>query len=368
MRITKQQCGIEFKKGDAVRILGPGDHFLPFSEVRLYPRRYRLDSQEVDLAVLRQAENAEEFLDFVDVQEGELCIVFEDGVLLEALRAGSFAYWKGLHNYSFVRADISQPMIQPDVKRDWLRKPGIIEYVNVFTVESYEKGALFINRQFQGLLEPGDYTYWKCAESVLVTRCDLRIQQLDVAGQELLSKDKVTLRINFTCQLQAADPEKLLREALNPMQQLYSAIQLSLREYTGGFTLDELLENREKIGSTVLEHVRDQAESIGYKMISAGARDIILPGEVREIMNRVLLAEKQAQANLIQRREETASTRSLMNTAKLMENNPTLLRLKELESVEKIVEKVQEIRLMGGGSLLDQVGDLFIQRQSSGEK
>ena len=167
----------------------------------------------------------------------------------------------------------------------------------------------------------------------------------------------------FTCQIQAADPEKVLRQSVNPLQQLYSAWQLSLREYTGGFTLDELLENREKIGTTVLEHVKEKAEAIGYKLISAGARDIILPGEVREIMNRVLLAEKQAQANIIQRREETASTRSLMNTAKLMENNPTLLRLKELESLEKMIEKVQEIKLMGGGSFLDQLGSLLSDRK-----
>ena len=111
------------------------------------------------------------------------------------------------------------------------------------------------------------------------------------------------------------------------------------------------------------EHVKEKAEAIGYKLISAGARDIILPGEVREIMNRVLLAEKQAQANIIQRREETASTRSLMNTAKLMENNPTLLRLKELESLEKMIEKVQEIKLMGGGSFLDQLGSLLSDRK-----
>jgi hypothetical protein len=76
-------------------------------------------------------------------------------------------------------------------------------------------------------------------------------------------------------------------------------------------------------------------------------------------MNQVLIAEKKAQANLIMRREETASTRSLLNTAKLIEDNPMLLRLKELEYVEKIAEKIDNISVSGGGVLIDQLRQLF---------
>ena len=71
-------------------------------------------------------------------------------------------------------------------------------------------------------------------------------------------------------------------------------------------------------------------------------------GDIREILNQVVTAEKQAQANLIRRREETAATRSLLNAAKLMEGNPLLLRLKELESLEKIADKVEKIAVVGG--------------------
>ncbi len=359
MRISDPDCGLLFKHGSLKKVLGPGFYFLPGSDIQTHNRRGRFSSSEMDIAILEKAENAAEFLDFKDVEDGFICLVFEDGIYHECLKPGRYAYWKGLHRYEFVLGNVAQPYIEHHIKRDWLRKPGVVEWVNAFVVRNFEKGALFINRAFQGLLEPGDYAYWKCADAVEVNTCDLRIQQLDVSGQELLSKDKVTLRINFTCQVQAVEPEKLLRESVNPMQQLYTALQLSLREYTGGFTLDELLENRDKIGATVLGHVREEAKRIGYEILSAGARDIILPGDIREIMNRVILAEKQAQANIIQRREETASTRSLMNTAKLMENNPTLLRLKELESMEKIIEKVKEIKLMGGGSLLEQLGSLL---------
>jgi regulator of protease activity HflC (stomatin/prohibitin superfamily) len=77
-------------------------------------------------------------------------------------------------------------------------------------------------------------------------------------------------------------------------------------------------------------------------------KDVILPGEMKTILNQVVEAEKRAQANLIQRREETAATRSLLNTARLMEENRTLLRLKELETLEKVTEKIDKLTVYGG--------------------
>jgi len=77
-------------------------------------------------------------------------------------------------------------------------------------------------------------------------------------------------------------------------------------------------------------------------------KDIVLPGEIRDILNQVVAAEKQAQANLIRRREETASTRSLLNTVRLMEENPLLIRMKELETLERVVEKVDRVTVSDG--------------------
>ena len=91
------------------------------------------------------------------------------------------------------------------------------------------------------------------------------------------------------------------------------------------------------------------------EFVSAGLRDIVLPGEVREIMNTVLVAEKKAQASVITRREEVASTRSLLNTAKLMEENATLFKLKELEYLERICEKVGSISLDNASGILEQL-------------
>ena len=107
--------------------------------------------------------------------------------------------------------------------------------------------------------------------------------------------------------------------------QLYIVLQLVLREYVGTLTLDELLKNKQEVGHYVLQKLKEKERDFGVTFLFAGLKDIILPGEIKEILNTVLIAEKQAQANVITRREETASTRSLLNTAKLMEQNKTFI-------------------------------------------
>ncbi len=77
---------------------------------------------------------------------------------------------------------------------------------------------------------------------------------------------------------------------------------------------------------------------------------MILPGDMREILNQVVAAQKEAEANVIRRREETNATRSLLNTAKVMAENPVMLRLKELEALETIAGKVDKLTVMNGTS------------------
>jgi regulator of protease activity HflC (stomatin/prohibitin superfamily) len=136
-------------------------------------------------------------------------------------------------------------------------------------------------------------------------------------------------------------------------------MQLKLRAFVGNYTLDELLDQKENIANAVFENIKDSVETLGVKVLSCGIRDVILTGEMKEIMNQVLIAQKKAQANIITRREETASTRSLLNTAKLMEENEMLFKLKEMEYVEKIAEKIGEITVAGNGGVVKQLKDIF---------
>src|SRR5258708_40365373 len=118
----------------------------------------------------------------------------------------------------------------------------------------------------------------------------------------------------------------------NHSQHLHRTLQFAVRRTLASRTLDEILAERVDIDESVAAEVRKDAETFGVRVGEMGLKDVILPGEMRDILNQVVTAEKQSQANLIRRREETAATRSLLNTVKLMEDNPLMVRLKELET------------------------------------
>jgi regulator of protease activity HflC (stomatin/prohibitin superfamily) len=190
-------------------------------------------------------------------------------------------------------------------------------------------------------------------------KVDIRTSQMELSGQELLTKDKAAVRMNFQLEYRVIDVQKALLDNTNFSKQLYTTGQLAMREIVGTLTLDELLESKEKVGDFVMNSLKVNSTKLGIEVSQAGIRDIILPGEVKDIMNQVLIAEKKAQANAITRREETASTRTMLNTAKLMEDNSVLLKLKEMEYIEKIAGKIGEIKLSNGGTLANQLSQIL---------
>ena len=135
-------------------------------------------------------------------------------------------------------------------------------------------------------------------------------------------------------------------------EHLYRSVQIAVRQYLGKRTLEEMLAEKTDLDAAVAETVRREMEPFGVRVGVIALKDVVLPGEVRDILNQVVTAEKQAQANLIRRREEVASTRSLLNTAKLMGENPLLVRLKEFEALERIADKVEKITVVGGMNAL----------------
>lgn len=115
----------------------------------------------------------------------------------------------------------------------------------------------------------------------------------------------------------------------------------------------------------LLDTLKEKGKELYLSINEASVKDIILPGEIRDIMNTVLVAEKRAQANVITRREEVASTRSLLNTARLMDENATLYKLKELEYVERICEKVGNININGGSDVLSQLTGMLSSNKNN---
>jgi len=315
----------------------------------------------LSMDVLLRDANIRQVLEVIEVGKDELLLIYENALLKAAFPVGVYAYWK--NNFSYKKQLVKVEQLIPSVEMLGLivDNPVLTPFVRVYAVNVYEKGILYVDGQFEAILEPGTYTYWKNDKNLVVYKCDTRAIQMDMNGQEILTKDKANIRLNLVFTYKIYDIVKAA-SSKEYDKQLYSILQLAVREAIAVLSLDELLDKREQITIEILSQINGRCAEMGIAVINGGIRDIILPGDVKDIMNQVLVAEKKAQANIIMRREETASTRSLLNTAKLMEENAMLLKLKEMEYVEKIADKINSITLNNGGDMVSQLKQIFVAK------
>jgi regulator of protease activity HflC (stomatin/prohibitin superfamily) len=364
VKLNKHQIGLVFRDEQYLGFLLEGRHWLRWGTYMMTYQLTEAFDPPCDLNILLEDEQLRAHMELVEVMDHELCIVSREGLFEKVLEAGRHVYWKSLINYTFQMVDLREIEVAPSLSTKLLQQPSLLRHQRIFVIEPYEEGLLLIDGLYDRKLMPGTHRFWLNGQSLQLLKADLRTQQMEISGQEILTKDKAGIRINFYLQYQVTDIEKALLKSKDTSKQLYLMIQMAIREYVGTLTLDELLAKKQEVKDYVRDKAAQGASGLGVRVDECGIRDIILPGEVREIMNQVLIAEKKAQANTILRREETASTRSLMNTAKLMEDNTMLYRLKEMEYLEKIADKVSNISLSGGSQVLGQLRALFVNDES----
>ncbi|MEM1321009.1 MAG: slipin family protein [Bacteroidota bacterium] len=360
IRIFAHTVGLVFRKNHFIGVIKEGAHWLRFWDT---VKVYHLAKPFVtpcELNILLQDQDFVDLIDLIEVRDNELVLQYLEGNFHQVLTPGRYAFWKGLINYGYQYLNLDEVEIGPEVDRRLLQRSALMNHVRAYTIESYEKGLLYIDGHLIRQLGAGVYHFWRADRVAQVVKTDMRRRQIEISGQEILTKDKAAVRVNFYTYWRVADIEKALDQIQDFTKQLYVSVQLALREYIGTLTLDELLARKEEVEPFIRERVATKAEILGIEVLGGGIRDIILPGEVKEIMNQVLVAQKTAQANIITRREETASTRSLLNTAKLMEDNEMLFKLKEMEYVEKIADKISNISLSGSSQIVDQLRQIFV--------
>ncbi|MGP4222528.1 slipin family protein [Escherichia coli] len=360
--VRKDQLALLSRNGDYYKVLHAGEHLLPWlntPEVLLIT----LDGSEVpdvlaDYLRRFQPDWVEKYCLVADLSETEAGALYMDGILLEILLPSTRRlYWRVEDDLTLVRMNTQQVPVQTEVMNAVLqpRRKGVVkgrDAILTVQVPAWHVGVLKIDGETQALLPPGLTAYWKINHLVETEVVDTRLQVLEVSGQEILTKDKVNLRINLAANWRYSDVLLAFSQLTKPIDHLYRELQFALREAVGTRTLDELLEDKQVIDDVVSEQVKSRMLPFGMEIASLGVKDIVLPGDMKNILAQLVEAEKSAQANVIRRREETAATRSLLNTAKVMENNPVALRLKELETLERVAERIDNISVFGG---LDQV-------------
>lgn len=356
--IAENERVLLFRSGQLEDILTPGVHWV-FGRVsfeRCDAGELMLRHPQLDVLLERNSELFAEHVDIANMSDTQIGLVYRDGKLWNLIRPGARqVFWKGVVDVQVQTIDVSETFeIEPALTRVLLER-GMDIFPTVFRklvcsceVAQNEIALLMVDGQLQRKLDAGRYAFWTSLRKIEVLSFDNREQLMDINGQEMLTKDKVSLRVNLSAAFRVTDAELLINKIKSHEAFVYRELQFALRETVGTRTLDELLSDKDAIGTLVSRQVAPKVSEAGMQLHSVGIKDIILPGEMKSILNQVVEAEKVAQANLIKRREETAATRSLMNTARLMTDNPTLLRLKELEALELVTDKIGSLTVFGG--------------------
>ncbi len=353
--INENERGFLFKNGSYRRMLLPGKYYITKFLGESYARADITKPVHIttaDNALLLKDKLFAQSVTTIDVPDGHIAVHMEDGKTVGTLLTGNYCFWNCYRSHTFKLIDMTNPFIT-ELNKEQLQMVPYDLYIKVEVPEG-EIGLLFYDGKLERTINSGSYFFWNTMTKITVINVDMRTQQLDISGQDILTADKVSLRLNFVCNYKIIDELNIVTKIKDYKLQIYTLTQLVLREYVGKFRFDELLEQKDSIAGYVLEQLRMKQGVLFVEFSDCGLKDIILPGEIRDIMNTVLIAEKNAQANVIARREEVASTRSLLNTAKLMDENATLFKLKELEYLEKICDRVGNISV-GGGNLLSEL-------------
>jgi regulator of protease activity HflC (stomatin/prohibitin superfamily) len=359
--VRKHERALLFKNGDFVRFLEPGVHYaldaLKRVTVEVFDVAEPLFAHRLaDFFVKEYAQDVARLFAMIETGADEVAAVYANGRFAGLIGPERrVLYWKGIVDVTAEVVNIGEQFeVAPRIAKALVADAGKnrlrVDANAVFSreVPDAHVGVLYVNGKLVRELEPGLHVFWKVNRGITVSVYDKRVQTLEVGGQEILTKDKVGLRINVTANYQFENVLKAVQSAKDPLDFLYTEIQFGLRAAVGTRTLDALLEDKVAIDRVVFDHVHDKFAELGVQVRGIGVKDIILPGDMKDILGKVVEAEKVAQANVIRRREETNATRSLLNTAKVMENNPVALRLKELEALEKVTEKIGTISVYGG--------------------
>ena len=368
--IAQHERGVYLKDRSIVKILEPGIYHVidPLGRVGIEVHNLTVpefNHPYVDVLVKEKRDLVDKYFQLIELGEYQVGLVYKNGKLNGVLKPGTRQlYWKGPVEVNVDVLNIEQDFAVPkatvgliaNARMDSLPRE-VINYVAISEVADNHVGLLIVDGELVQTLKPGLYAYWKFNRNVKVEQVELRMQAMEVQGQEILTKDKVSLRVNLSAQYQITDPVVARSKLVNTVDYIYREMQFALRQAVGMRSLDTLLGNKDELDTVIFAAVKDKVAEFGIDIRSVGVKDVILPGDMKEILNQVVEAEKVAQANVIKRREETAATRSLLNTARLMEDNPTLMRLKELEVLEKVTEKVDKLTVFGGldGVLKDTV-------------
>ncbi|MDA1180451.1 MAG: slipin family protein [Planctomycetota bacterium] len=362
VNVRSYEMGLHFCNGEFKGILRPGLHWFvnPLGKTQVDVVSQRdpwLVHEKLDL-IVKSGKLTDRAI-VIDLKDNQRGLVWVDGRFQRILGPGLYAYWTGVRTVRIETIDSHEVRLQHKDLKAVLCAPETCRVLDTCVINRYSCGVLYVDGEFVATVGPGKYAFWRDTAEAKLVEVDLREILADVSGQDVMTSDKVSLRLNVVVTYRIVDARRAVTATEDVRQAIYRETQLAVRAVVGGRELDAFLVDKGIVAEEINQSIRERATELGLEIVSVGIRDIILPGDMKDLMNKVTDAKKVAEANLIVRREETAAMRSQVNTARLLADNPTLMRMRELEVLERIASTGKLNIMLGEKGLADRIVNLL---------
>lgn len=361
IRVAEHQRVLWFRDGNLMGVLAPGKYtfwkrtrHLKFESYDVADGEARLPNAQY--LIRTHGELLAQHLEIHEIDQHQVALIRVNKLVTRlALPGEVVAFWKQSVETAIELADFSEDMVVPqrwvnaiNRSKESVSLAAMVKSILSVTVEQGFESLLVVDGVIERTLMPGRFTFWKLGREVKALSVDKRVQEIEINGQEILTRDRVSLRTNASLQYRIVETMRAVVDTPDVAGLAYRAVQFALRRAIGSLTLDELLADKTKLGEDIQAAVSSELSKAGIAVTMVGIKDIILPGEMKTILNQVVEAEKVAEANTIRRRDETQSVRALANTARQLEGNAMMARLKELEALETVSSSVNTLNVYNG--------------------
>lgn len=206
----------------------------------------------------------------------------------------------------------------------------LASWINV--LPEYERGVVFrLGRVMEEPRGPGlVVVFWPIDRMV---RVSLRTIADDIPSQDVITRDNVSVRVNAVVYFRVVKPISAIIEVEQYLFATSQIAQTTLRSVLGMVDLDELLTQREKINVRLQEIIDRQTDPWGIKVALVEVKHVDLPHEMQRAMARQAVAEREKRAKVIHAEGEQLAARNLVDAAELMEQRPSSLQLRYLQTL-----------------------------------
>ena len=167
-------------------------------------------------------------------------------------------------------------------------------------------------------------------------KMDLRIVALDVAPQDTITKDNVTLKVTAVIYFRVIDPARSVVEIEDFYFATSQLAQTTLRSVIGQSELDDLLAERDRINHVIRDILDQRTEPWGIEVTAVEIKDIDLPQEMKRAMAKQAEAERERRAKIINSEGEFQAAQKLTDAADIISTNPASLQLRYLQTLLEI--------------------------------